>query len=129
MKTETTKGLILLIVLWVMVVLTILGTSYFHLASLNYQTSRNILDKYQAHLLAEGVLELALSELSQTGSVGYHDLSGDWSGAGKLFEAASLGDGLMQIYTPDLDSEQGGTRFGLRDESSKLNINMATKEM
>ncbi len=129
MRNNSSRGLILLVVLWVMVVLTILGTSYFHLASLSYQTSRNILDKYQAQLLAEGVLQLALSELAQSGAVGHHDLSGDWSGAGKLFEAASLGEGLMQIYTADLDSEEGGTRFGLRDESSKLNINVATRAM
>jgi DNA uptake protein ComE-like DNA-binding protein len=129
MRAASERGLILLVVLWIMVVLTILGTSYFHLTSLESQTVRNDLEKYEATLLAESALYLAVADLNLESAGGYFDLSGDWSGAGKLFEEASLGDGLFQVYTDDVNSEEGGTRFGLRDESSKLNLNTATKEM
>jgi DNA uptake protein ComE-like DNA-binding protein len=112
-----------------MVVLSILGTSYFHLTTLEFMTTRNDLDKYEAELLAESALYLAIADLKDESSKGKLDLSGDWSGAGKLFEEATLGNGLFQIYTDDVYSEEGGTLFGLRDESSKLNLNTATKEM
>lgn len=50
------NGLILLIVLWVMVVLSILGTSYYHLSTIEFLTNRNDLEKLQAELLAESAL-------------------------------------------------------------------------
>ncbi|MBE7489727.1 MAG: general secretion pathway protein GspK [Candidatus Omnitrophica bacterium] len=123
------NGLILLIVLWVMVVLSILGTSYYHLSTIEFLTNRNDLEKLQAELLAESALYLAYTDLNLESSKGSFDLSGDWAGGGKLFEQATLGKGLFQIYTDDVYSEEGGTRFGLRDECSKLNLNTATREM
>jgi DNA uptake protein ComE-like DNA-binding protein len=123
------KGLILLIVLWMMVVLAILGTSYYHLSTLEFLTTKNDLDKFEAELLAESALYMAFADLTEESTKGYTDLSGDWAGAGQLYEEATLGKGLFQIYTDDVYSEEGGTCFGLRDENSKLNINTATKEM
>jgi DNA uptake protein ComE-like DNA-binding protein len=120
---------ILLVVLWVMIVLSILGTTYFHLSSLEILTSRNDLDKFQARLLAESALMLAEAVLDEEGALGYHDLNSQWAGAGQLFEVASLGSGVFQIYTDDVFSEEGGTRFGMRDESSRLNLNTASLEM
>ncbi len=123
------RGLILLIVLWMMVVLAVLGTSYYHLSTLEFLTTKNDLDKFEAELLAESALYLAFADLSEESTKGYTDLSGDWAGAGQLYEEASLGKGLFQVYTDDVYAEEGGTSFGLRDENSKLNINTATKEM
>ncbi len=123
------RGLILLIVLWMMVVLAILGTSYYHLSTLEFLTTKNDLDKFEAELLAESALYLAFADLTEENAEGHTDLSGDWAGAGQLFEEATLGKGFFQIYTDDVNSEEGGTCFGLRDENSKLNINTATKEM
>jgi type II secretory pathway component PulK len=130
MKERTgSEGIILLLVLWVMVVLTILATSYFHLSSLQVQSTRNDLDKYQARLLAESAFWLAIADLNEESKIGYQDLSGDWAGSGKLFEEASLGTGLLQITTDDVYSEEKKILYGLRDESSKLNLNVATVEM
>lgn len=123
------QGLILLIVLWMMVVLAILGTTYYHLSTLEFLTTKNDLDKFEAELLAESALYLAFADLTEEGSQGYVDLSGDWAGAGDLYDEATLGKGLFQIYTDDVYSEEGGTLYGLRDENSKLNLNTATKEM
>lgn len=123
------RGMILLLVLWVMVVLTILGASYFHLTTMQLETSQNDLAKFEAFLLAEGALQLAMSQLATDSLAGTIDLTGDWSGAGKLFESATLGDGMFQLYTDDVYSEEGGTLYGLRDEASKINLNTATLEM
>jgi len=132
-------GIVLLVVLWVMIVLTLLGTSFFHLASLDILRSRNDLEKFQARLLAESALQLAVAVLEDESQVGYHDLNSQWAGAGTLFQAGVLAmetseegagmKGVFQVYTDDVYSEEGGTRYGLRDESSKLNLNTATKEM
>src|SRR3972149_8298506 len=116
------KGIILLMVLWVMIVLTLLGTSFFHLSSLDIQGSRNELEKFQAELLADSAVHLAMSVLEKDSALGYHDLNSTWSGAENNFEAVEFGAGLFQIYSDDL-SEEGGTRYGFRDDSSKLNPN------
>lgn len=123
------RGLILLIVLWMMVVLAVLGTSYYHLSTLEFLTTKNDLDKFEAELLAESALYLAFADLTEESSKGSTDLSGDWAGAGQLYEEASLGKGLFQIYCDNVYDEEGGTCFGLRDENSKLNINTASREM
>jgi DNA uptake protein ComE-like DNA-binding protein len=115
-------------VLWVMIVLTLLGTSFFHLSSLDIQSSRNDLEKFQAELLADSAIHLAMSVLEKDSELGYHDLNSVWSGLENDFESVEFGAGLFRIYSDDL-SEEGGTRYGLRDESSKLNLNTATKEM
>ena len=128
-ERTSSRGVILLVVLWVMIVLSILGTTYFHLSSLEILTSRNDLDKFQARLLAESALMLAEAVLAEEGALGYHDLNSQWAGAGQLFEVASLGSGVFQIYTDDVFSEEGGTRYGMRDESSRLNLNTASLEM
>jgi DNA uptake protein ComE-like DNA-binding protein len=125
------RGIILLIVLWVMIVLALLGTSYFHLSSLEMLASRNDLDKLQARLLADSAIELAVAVLEEESALGYHDLNSVWSGGGEtsLFQMTPFGEGVFQIYTDNIYSEEGGTRYGLRDESSKININTADLEM
>ena len=128
-SSSSQSGLILLLVLWIMIVLTLLATAFYQLTSLEIQTSNNDMEKLQARLLAESALEFAQAVLKEEDDGTSDDMSGMWSGAGSLFQETTLGEGIFQIYTADLDAEEGGTRFGLRDEASKLNLNTATKEM
>lgn len=123
------KGLILLLVLWIMIVLTLLATAFYQLTNLEIQTSRNDMDKLQARLLAEGALEFSRAVLAAENDGVSDGMKGLWSGAGTLFQETTLGEGMFQIYSADLDAPEGGTRFGLVDESSKLNLNTATLEM
>ncbi|MCA9415679.1 MAG: general secretion pathway protein GspK [Candidatus Omnitrophica bacterium] len=128
-RNASQSGLILLLVLWIMIVLTLLATAFYQLTSLEIQTSHNDMDKLQARLLADSALEFARAVLHEENDGTSDDMTGLWSGSGTLFQETTLGEGVFQIYTANLDAEEGGTRFGLRDEASKLNLNTATKEM
>jgi competence ComEA-like helix-hairpin-helix protein len=123
------KGSILIGVLWCMVLLSVLVIGVLHTARMDLLVVKNYGDRVQAHYLALAGVERAKALLFQdvmsrqqaaknhTGSL-YHDA--------KDFEDVPLGRGQFQVFRRAPEEEGGGIIYGISDEESRLNLNIAT---
>lgn len=122
------RGVALLIVLWIMAILTLLMYSFLGDMQVEYSIAGGYADTRKAEQLAWSAIDYACATvLSDTQS--WQSLNDTtWATNPTNFFEVELGDGAFTVFRPTYDDQQT-VLWGLDDEASKLNINVATREM
>jgi competence ComEA-like helix-hairpin-helix protein len=123
------NGSILVGVLWCMVLLSVLVIGVLHTARMDLLVVKNYGDRVQAHYLALAGVERAKALLyqdvvtrQQTGKNHTGSLYDD----SKDFKDVPLGRGKFRVFHRATQENGGGIVYGVTDEESRLNINVAT---
>lgn len=124
------KSQALIIILWILVILTVLAVSVGHRVALALRLSRYQREGLRAYYLAKSAVNLAIEKLlADNNSFDY--LQEDWADNEDVFkENRIFGNENEYItigYLADIDSED--MIYGVADESSRININEAPKEV
>ncbi len=125
------RGSILVGLLWCLALLSVVVIGVLHTARMDLLVVKNYGDRMQAHYLALAGVEKAKALL-------YHDARGRTrSGrhhSGALYDApdsfrnVAFGRGHFQVFRRGKEEEGGGVLYGVSDEESRLNLNVATAE-
>lgn len=122
------SGSVLVGVLWCVVLLAVLVLGLLHTARLDLISGHYQTDRIQARYLALAGIEKAKALLHQ--NILDRRRSGapfntDLFDAPSQFRDVSFGRGVFRVYRPPNDDESGERIFGVSDEESRLNINVA----
>jgi competence ComEA-like helix-hairpin-helix protein len=124
-------GSILVGLLWCLALLSIVVIGVLHSVRMDLQVGKNYGDRIQAHYLALAGIEKAKALL-------YHDASdrsrngknhsGDLYNSPIQFQNVELGRGEFEVFRRGREDEGGGILYGVSDEESRLNVNVAAAE-
>jgi DNA uptake protein ComE-like DNA-binding protein len=122
------RGSILVGVLWCLVLLMVVVVGVLHTARLGLQLARHHGDEVQAHYLALAGIEKAKALLAQDArdrrrSGRAH--SADLFDAPGQFKDVELGRGRFNVLRRGGPEKGGGWVYGVSDEESRLNVNVA----
>jgi hypothetical protein len=125
------RGTILVVVLVVLVMLTLAAYNYSQFMMTEMEAAAMQAADVQARVLADSGAEYVAVLLANRGQPGYENLHNNVS----LFQGVGVSDspnararGRFTIIAPlEHDSESAAVRYGLIDESGKLNLNMIVK--
>ena len=125
------RAMVLVIVLFVVVVLALSAYTFTELMLTHYDGVKNSTQAAQARALVDSgvdTLKLLLlqGEATNNQSGGLFDNPGTLRGVVVAADEDPLHRGCFSILAPALDSQGnvGGIRFGLEDESTRLNLNL-----
>lgn len=125
------RASVLVGLLWCLALLSMVVIGLLHSVSLDLRATKNYGDQIQAHYLALAGVEKAKALL-------YHE---SWerrrsrvNHSGKLYDSpqdfrdVAFGRGRFRVFHQDPDSPSSGLIYGVTDEESRLNVNLAPKE-
>ena len=122
---------ILVGLLWCLALLAVVVIGVLHTARMDLLVVKNYSDRIQAHYLALAGVERAKALL-------YHDYitrqqtaknhTGSLYDDAKDFEGVSFGRGRFRVFRRAHSEEGGGLVYGISDEESRLNVNMASTD-
>ena len=125
------RGSVLVGLLWCLAVLSVVVIGVLHTARMDLLVVKRYGDRIQAHYLALAGIEKAKALL-------YHDArERSRSGrhhSGELYDApdqlrdVAFGRGQFRVFRRGREDEGGGLRYGISDEESRLNVNVASVE-
>jgi len=127
MKLINPKGIILLVVLWLLVILSSIALGFGHSMLVEYRATVNDMDKMKTMELAKSGIERAIAMLA-TDTTQTSDLPSSWNADPTQYQDVALGEGTYTMYFPNL-SDDKNVAYGVVDENSKININTASKAM
>lgn len=117
--------------LWCLALLSVLVIGILHSTRMDLQVARLHNDRIQARYLALAGVEKAKAliyrdarERSRTAQ----SHSGSLFNAPQQFRDVALGRGTFRVFRGGRPDEGGGVLFGVDDEESRLNVNVATAE-
>ena len=125
------RGSVLVGVLWCLALLSVVVIGVLHTARMDLLVVKNYGDRIQAHYLAVAGIEKAKALLYQdirerSRSARHH--SGQLYDAPEHFREVALGRGQFRVFRPGREDEGGGLQYGISDEESRLNVNVASEE-
>jgi type II secretory pathway component PulK len=121
------RGVALLLVLWIMAVLTLLMYAFLGEMQVEYSLSAGHADGLKASQLAWSAIDRAsMRVLNQP--LTHHSLSDPWSDDENAFFEVPYGDGAYTVFRPVYGDVQR-VQWGLDDEASKINLNLAPREV
>jgi competence ComEA-like helix-hairpin-helix protein len=128
---RSTKGSVLVGLLWCLALLTVVVVGVLHSANLDLLVVKNHGDSIQAHYLALAGIEKARALLHRDASdrkrsARHH--SGELYNAPESFRDVSLGRGQFRVIRQGSRDEGGKMMFGVSDEESRLNVNQASAD-
>ncbi len=115
------RGSILMVTMWVVLVLAGLVLVFARTMRVEAIASDNYTSEMETEEIAKGAVAFIRSRLQETDET--LKLEGETP-----YEAIAVGDGYFWLLRPNLEDDRN-YYFGIRDESSKLNLNTASKEM
>ncbi len=125
------RGSVLVGVLWCLAVLSVVVIGVLHTARMDLLVVKNYGDRIQAHYLALAGIEKAKALLYQDARdrsrSGRHH-SGALYDAPEQFRDVAFGRGQFRVFRRGREDEGGGTLYGISDEESRLNVNVASAE-
>jgi DNA uptake protein ComE-like DNA-binding protein len=123
------KAVALISVLWIVTVLGVITMVFTRQSTLSLKINRNINQGNQALMLAEaGIFRLMAELVEDDEMTTFDDENETWSSNQDAFADVPLGRGIYRLTKPNL-AEENSINYGGMDESGKLNINTATREM
>jgi len=124
------RAVALLSVLWIVAIVGTITMIFTRQSNTSLKINRNINDATHAELLAEAGIHRLIAELVQDDLETLSDSNDEtWSNNQLAFGDVQLGRGFYRMTAPSMNEEDNTIRYGAVDECSKLNINVATKEM
>jgi hypothetical protein len=125
------RGTILVVVLVVLVMLTLAAYNYTQFMMTELEASAMHAQDVQARVLADSGADYVAVLLANRGQPGYENLQDNPSlflGVGVSESGRARGRGRFTIIAPvEHDTAAAAVRYGLMDESAKLNLNMLDK--
>ncbi len=118
------RGAALVLVLWVTSVLIIIVAEFAYAMRIETLAVKNFKDKEQAYYLASAGVNLALAEITNQYDLVYLDEEGSL-----VFARKEGGKTKSRSFERSLGFGNGTIAYSIYDESGKLNINTATREM
>ncbi len=131
MTTSNRRASVLIGLLWCLALLSVVVVGALHTARLDLLVVRNYGDRIQAHYLAVAGIEKAKALLYQdarerTRSGRHHN--GALYSAPDQFRDVTVGRGQFRVFRVGREDEGGGIIYGISDEESRLNVNVASLE-
>ena len=130
-SNESRRGSVLVGLLWCLAVLSVVVIGVLHTARMDLLVVKNYGDRIQAHYLALAGIEKAKALLYQDARErsrsGRHH-SGALYDAPEQFRDVAFGRGQFRVFRRGREDEGGGTLYGISDEESRLNVNVASAE-
>jgi competence ComEA-like helix-hairpin-helix protein len=118
-------------VLWCLALLSVVVIGVLHTARMDLLVVKNYGDRIQAHYLAVAGIEKAKALLYQDARErsrsGRHH-SGALYDAPDQFRVVSFGRGQFRVFRRGREDEGGGVLYGISDEESRLNVNVASAD-
>ena len=130
-RTRSRQGSVLVGVLWCLALLSVVVIGVLHTARMDLLVVKNYGDRIQAHYLAVAGIEKAKALLYQDArerSRNSRHHSGALYDAPELFRDVAFGRGQFRVFRHGREEEGGGLRYGISDEESRLNVNVASAE-
>ena len=125
------RASILIGLLWCVAILAVVVTGVLHTARMDLAAGKNFGDKVQARYLALAGLERAEALLYQNALTRSHsgkNHTGDLYNDPSDFRENNFGRGTWSILRRGRDDEGDGVIYGISDEESRLNVNVATSD-
>ena len=130
-SNESRRGSVLVGLLWCLAVLSVVVIGVLHTARMDLLVVKNYGDRIQAHYLALAGIEKAKALLYQDARErsrsGRHH-SGALYDAPEQFRDVAFGRGQFRVFRRGREDEGGGTLYGISDEESRLNVNVASAD-
>jgi competence ComEA-like helix-hairpin-helix protein len=129
MMAKHRRASVLVALLWIVALLSVVVVSVLHTTFIDLVIVKNYGDRVQAHYLALAGVEKAEALLYQDAQDRIHSALNH---RGKLyddsqdFQNSSLGRGEFTIFRRGRQDEGGGILYGVSDEESRLDINVAS---
>lgn len=121
------KGVALIAVLWAVAVMGVITMLLSRQSNLSLKINRNVMQSSQAMLLAEAGVYRAIGELVVDAESTTSDSRNEsWFDNQSMFMDIQLGDGVFRLVHPNLETVNS-SHYGIMDECSKININVAAK--
>lgn len=125
---ERRRGVALLIVLWLMAALTLLLYAFLGQMQVEYSLSGSYADEKKAEQLAWSAIDFACVSIDNNTQPWHGPNDTAWYHNPDRFYEVELGDGAFSLLHP-ATPDDGRLLWGMEDEASKININVATKEV
>ena len=120
-KSSRSRGAIMVAALWIMIILVAVLLVLARSMRVEGVSSANRQSMLEADAIERGAEQFVLSQVDGSKGDAVTAISAD-------AEAMPIGNGYFWILRPDPETDQN-YRFGITDESSKLNLNIATTDM
>jgi len=125
------QGSVLVGVLWCLALLSVVVIGVLHTARMDLLVVKNYGDRIQAHYLAVAGIEKAKALIYQDSRErsrsGRHH-GGALYNAPDQFREVTFGRGQFSVFRRGRQDEGGGLIYGISDEESRLNLNVASAE-
>lgn len=118
----------LLLVLWVVVLLSIVLTSFALTARTQMHVVTNIAEAATLDAIAEAGVERAIAAI-KSDTVRPDTLREEWFESDRDYRDVAIGAGTFSLERVDVRGPDPLPAWGIEDEASKLNLRTATKEM
>jgi competence ComEA-like helix-hairpin-helix protein len=123
------RSSVLVGLLWCLALLSVVVIGVLHTARIDLLVVKNYGDRIQARYLALAGVEKAKALLyhdarERTRSGRHH--SGDLYNAAEHFRDVAFGRGQFRVFHHGREDEGGGVVYGVSDEESRLNLNVAS---
>jgi len=125
------KASILVGLLWCVALLSLVVVGVLHTSRIDLMAVKNYGDRIQAHYLALAGIEKAKALLYQNAhdrSRSAKNHSGELYNAPDQFRDVTFGRGKFRVFRRGRQDEGGGVIYGITDEESRLNVNLATTD-
>ena len=122
------RGVALIVVLWIAAILTALMYAFLSRMRVEYALAGGFGDEKKAEQLAWSAIDYGCAAV-QSNVKTWHALTDpEWSHDDLRFFEVALGDGAFTLSHPTYGDERR-VLWGLDDETSKINVNVAPKEV
>ncbi len=124
-RVAGSRGIALIVVLWISVILTLLLYAFLIEMRAESSLADGYANRKKAEQLALSAIDKAIVTLTSDTRT-HHTLADPWANSETEWFESSLGDGVFTALRPAY--KDGKVAWGLIDETSKLNLNVAPKE-
>ena len=125
------RGSVLVGLLWCLALLSVVVIGVLHTARMDLLVVKNYGDRIQAHYLAVAGIEkakaLLYQDIRERSRSGRHH-SGQLYDAPEHFRDVAFGRGQFRVFLREREEEGRGLQYGISDEESRLNVNVASAE-
>ena len=131
LRTGRLRGSVLIGLLWCLALLSVVVIGVLHTSRMDLLVVKNYGDRIQAHYLAVAGIEkakaLLYQEARERSRSGRHH-SGKLYEAPEQFRDVTFGRGQFRVFRHGREDEGGGMLYGISDEESRLNVNVASAD-
>ncbi len=122
------RGVALIVVLWILAILTLLMYAFLAQMRVEYSLAAGFADEKKAEQLAWSAIDYGCAAVQNSGLTSHALADPEWSHDDLRFFEVPLGDGAFSLLHPTYGDDRR-VLWGLDDENSKININVAPKDV